>query len=257
MISLCIQEDATDQEHPVHNKTATNLVRQNLRLVKQLYPELPQEHLTVLGDLTRTLRLSVSRGEILCIDGKWYVTHAGLLRIALRRRCLGIRTILQERLCDPVAGRWVFKATVYKTPHSRGFVGYGDADPSNVSLLVRGAEMQVAETRAVNRALRKAYGIGPCPVEEVASFAVRGSDQLQPAILPVGLSSLSPIERGLPCGRSHFAPVASASGSAPSRPSVLGERRAGFSLSSSPCASPNLIPSPRANATKHLTLLSA
>ena len=36
-----------------------------------------------------------------------------------------------------------------------GFVGYGDADPSNVSSLVRGAEMRVAETRAVNRAFAK------------------------------------------------------------------------------------------------------
>jgi len=61
----------------------------------------------------------------------------------------------------------VFKATVYKTPGSKGFVGYGDADPSNVSPLVRGAEMRVAETRAVNRALRKAYGIGLCSVEEL------------------------------------------------------------------------------------------
>jgi hypothetical protein len=68
-------------------------------------------------------------------------------------------------------GRWVFKATVYKSPRSRGFVGYGDADPSNVSPLVRGAEMRVAETRAVNRALRKAYGIGLCSVEELGSFS--------------------------------------------------------------------------------------
>jgi hypothetical protein len=65
----------------------------------------------------------------------------------------------------------VFKATVYKSPDSRGFVGYGDADPSNTSPLVRGAEMRVAETRAVNRALRKAYGIGLCSVEELGSFS--------------------------------------------------------------------------------------
>ncbi|MGA9640475.1 MAG: hypothetical protein WBQ72_03705 [Terriglobales bacterium] len=51
----------------------------------------------------------------------------------------------------------------------KGFVGYGDADPSNVSPLVRGAEMRVAETRAVNRALRKAYGIGICSVEEIGT----------------------------------------------------------------------------------------
>jgi hypothetical protein len=49
-------------------------------------------------------------------------------------------------------------------------MGYGDADPSNVSFLVHGAEMRVAETRAVNRALRKAYGIGICSVEEIGSL---------------------------------------------------------------------------------------
>lgn len=49
-------------------------------------------------------------------------------------------------------------------------MGYRDADPSNVSLLVNGAEMRVAETRAVNRALRKAYGIGICSIEEVGSI---------------------------------------------------------------------------------------
>jgi acyl CoA:acetate/3-ketoacid CoA transferase alpha subunit len=35
--------------------------------------------------------------------------------------------------------------------------------------LVHGAEMRVAETRAVNRALRKAYGIGLCSVEELGA----------------------------------------------------------------------------------------
>ena len=38
-------------------------------------------------------------------------------------------------------------------------------------LVVRGAEMRVAETRAVNRALRKAYGIGLCSVEELGSLS--------------------------------------------------------------------------------------
>ena len=40
-----------------------------------------------------------------------------------------------------------------------------------MSPLVHGAEMRVAETRTVNRALRKAYGIGICSVEEIGSFA--------------------------------------------------------------------------------------
>ncbi len=126
-----------------------------------------QEHLEQLKDLTNRYELSVIAGDLQMLDGRWYVTHAGLLGIAGRARCSGIRTSLQRPLSEPATNRWVFKATVYKTAKSHRFVGYGDADPSNVSPLVRGAEMRVAETRAVNRALRKAYGIGLCSVEEL------------------------------------------------------------------------------------------
>jgi hypothetical protein len=76
-----------------------------------------------------------------------------------------------SRTSDPSSRRWVFRAAVYKFPKSRGFVGFGDADPTNVSTIVLGAEMRIAETRAVNRALRKAYGIGLCSVEELGSFS--------------------------------------------------------------------------------------
>jgi len=121
--------------------------------------------------MTESHGLSVAAGDLQFLDGRWYVTHSGLLRVAQRRRCHAIRTSLQKDVSDPIVSRWVFKATVYKTLSSRGFVGYGDADPSNVSSLVRGAEMRVAETRAVNRALRKAYGIGLCSVEELGTFS--------------------------------------------------------------------------------------
>ena len=97
------------------------------------------------------------------------MTHTGLLRLARRKRCRGIHVEAVDSLCDSAANRFVLKATVYPSKDSAGFVGYGDADPSNVSLLVRGAEMRIAETRAVNRALRKAYGIGICSVEEIGS----------------------------------------------------------------------------------------
>jgi hypothetical protein len=101
------------------------------------------------------------------IDGNWYITHTGLLHLARRKRCIGIHVEAVDSLCDLGANRFVLKATVFPSKGSSGFVGYGDADPSNVSPLVRGAEMRVAETRAVNRALRKAYGIGICSVEEM------------------------------------------------------------------------------------------
>ena len=95
--------------------------------------------------------------------------HIPLAMVAAGKSGLKFRKPV--RVTSPVAkpplNRWIFKATVYKTSKSRGSVGYGDADPSNVSPLVRGAEMRVAGTRAVSRALRKAYGIGLCSVEEL------------------------------------------------------------------------------------------
>ena len=118
------------------------------------------------------------------LDGHWYVTHTGLLRLASRRRCAGIHVEPVQEFSEPSVARWAFKATVFKSPLCKGFVGYGDADPSNVSPLVHGAEMRVAETRAVNRALRKAYGIGICSAEEIGSLAEpqlpQGSKKLPP-----------------------------------------------------------------------------
>jgi hypothetical protein len=106
---------------------------------------------------------------LIYLNNGWYVTHTGLIGLARRKRCSGIQVEAVDSLCDSGANRFVLKATVFPSKGSAGFVGYGDADPSNVSSLVRGAEMRVAETRAVNRALRKAYGIGICSVEEIGT----------------------------------------------------------------------------------------
>jgi hypothetical protein len=152
-------------------KKQTVAFRSNARLARAAWGEPTDVALRSLKELTAKHSLSVAAGDLQFLDGRWYVTHAGLLRISERRQCFGIRTAVEKALSHPASGHWVFKATVYKFPGSKGFVGYGDADPSNVSPMVRGAEMRVAETRAVNRALRKAYGIGLCSVEELGSFS--------------------------------------------------------------------------------------
>ncbi len=149
----------------------SNAFRSNVKFARATWGRLSMITLHSLKELTEEYALSVAAGDLQFLDGRWYVMHSGLLRIAQRNRCAGIRAVVQERLSNPASNRWVFKATVYKSPRSRGFVGYGDADPSNVSPIVHGAEMRVAETRAVNRALRKAYGIGLCSVEEIGSFS--------------------------------------------------------------------------------------
>jgi len=235
-------------------ETRTQLIQRNRSYARRAWGHIPGPSLHALEELTRKYRLSVALGDIQYIEQRWYVTHAGLLRLAERTHCSGIHVRPVREFCNPSAGRWVYKATVYKSSRSRGFVGYGDADPSNVSPLVRGAEMRIAETRALNRALRKAYGIGLC---ETGWLLLAGWRHLNPAMLAVGPSSPSPIGLGLPCGRSQPAPGASASVSVPFHPFARGGRRAGLSFSPSPSTRPNLIPSPRTNARKHLTLLSA
>lgn len=149
-----------------------SLLRQNVKLARQWKGE-QSGSVTIdrLRDVTIRFGLSLAMGDFTYLNGSLYVTHSGLLSLATRKRCLGIHVHQVRDSCDPLSGRWVFKATVYKSRGSKGFTGFGDADPSNVSSLVHGAEMRVAETRAVNRALRKAYGIGLCSVEELGSLS--------------------------------------------------------------------------------------
>jgi len=148
--------------------------RVNLRLARNVWPgQVERQQSIALRALSETYGVSVANGDLQLLNGRWYVTHSGLIRVSERKGCSGIRVHPIKEFCDRASGRWVFKAIVYKTTSSKGFVGYGDADPSNVSSLVRGAEMRIAETRAVNRALRKAYGIGLCSVEELGSPSSR------------------------------------------------------------------------------------
>jgi len=156
----------------------------NRRLARQLWHSISPVASSTLRTLTSEHQLSVASGDLLLLEGRWYVTHTGLLGVARRKRCAGMHVQPVRAFCDPQAQRWAFQATVYKSKICRGFVGYGDADPSNVSFLVHGAEMRVAETRAVNRALRKAYGIGICSVEEIGSCAEPAQASREPKKLP-------------------------------------------------------------------------
>ena len=152
-------------------KRKPNLVRAEIRLAKRTWGVVGSARLAELRALIRKQRVSVTLGDVCYIENRWHITHAGLVRLAHRKHCAGIKTNLEKSASDPDVSRWVFKAVVYTSPNSTGFVGYGDANPSNTSPLVRGAELRIAETRAVNRALRKAYGIGLCSVEELGSFS--------------------------------------------------------------------------------------
>jgi hypothetical protein len=153
------------------------LARQNKMHAKLRWGrQLGRIALNALSSLTDEFQFSIANGDLIFLNSGWYVTHTGLTRLARRNRCSGIKVQPVHPFCDPIRQRWAFEATVYKSKTCRGFVGYGDADPSNVSFLVQGAELRIAETRAVNRALRKAYGIGVCSVEEIGSVERESDD---------------------------------------------------------------------------------
>jgi hypothetical protein len=155
-------------------KTLNRPIQAELDAAQEKWGLLGADILTRLQPFIKDYGLSVRQGDLLLLSGGWYVTHAGLLRLARKKHCAGIAVSPVHKFCDQASGHWAFKATAYRSERCRGFVGYGDADPSNVSPLVHGAEMRVAETRAVNRALRKAYGIGLCSVEEIGTIPNTG-----------------------------------------------------------------------------------
>ena len=156
-------------------KNTSRLLNENVRWARRSLGSAFDSRTKVsLESLTQEFGFSLKGGDLQIINSNWYVTHKGLLGLARRKKCNGIHVDAVNSLCDSATNRFVLKATVFPSKGSSGFVGYGDADPSNVSSLVRGAEMRVAETRAVNRALRKAYGIGICSVEEIGTSPTLG-----------------------------------------------------------------------------------
>ena len=87
-----------------------SLIRWNLQLARAKWKTaLSSEAERALRGYSEQLSLSVEGGDLLLIDGKWYVTHSGLLRIATRRRCCGIAVTAMPRLCDPSSSRWAFR----------------------------------------------------------------------------------------------------------------------------------------------------
>ena len=100
------------------------LCRRNRRLARQKWG-LERNHplLAALKSLTEDLALSVSASDVILLQGNWYVTHAGLLRIAKRNHCSGMKVQFIRELSDPAARRFAFEATVFKSRTCQGFVG--------------------------------------------------------------------------------------------------------------------------------------
>src|ERR1700693_1170107 len=100
---------------------AEDLVRQNRRYAKLRWGSvLGRIALKALENFTEQFQFSVASGDLLFLDGGWYVTHSGLTSLARRNRCAGIKVKPVESFCDPSAKRWAFEATVYKSRVCKG-----------------------------------------------------------------------------------------------------------------------------------------
>ena len=71
----------TRARRPSRNNTLSALASRNVRLARRNWG-LSREQVGALRNLTAELRLSVARGDLRLINGAWYVTHAGLMRLA-------------------------------------------------------------------------------------------------------------------------------------------------------------------------------
>jgi len=67
-----------------------HLIRTNRNYARRAWGHMSSPSLQALEELTKKYRLSVALGDIQYIEQRWYVTHAGLLRLAERTRCSGI-----------------------------------------------------------------------------------------------------------------------------------------------------------------------
>lgn len=70
----------------------TKLLQRNLRAAKPTLGAVLGPRMTAqLKVLGQDYGFSVEAGELQVIEGNWYVTHTGLLRLAGRKKCSGIR----------------------------------------------------------------------------------------------------------------------------------------------------------------------
>lgn len=109
----------------------------------------------------------IPAGYIIKLQGKEYITHPGLLWMAHE---MGIKSIQTELLTKPEEDVAVVKAIVVMQTGqnlARTFSGIGDAGKTTLNDKMFPHRIRMAETRAVNRALRFATNIGMTSIEEL------------------------------------------------------------------------------------------
>ena len=123
------------------------------------------EKVTHTEDHITTHKSKIDPKHIINLKGKEFITHGGLLDIA---HSMGLISIMTE-LIPPIDKTIIFKAVVTMNRKDGGkrFTAHGDANDENVNSQIKIHKIRMAETRAINRALRLATNIGMCSTDEL------------------------------------------------------------------------------------------
>ena len=78
-------------------------LRRDVKFARSVWGKLSQLSVLTLLETLRRHRLSVAAGDLLLIEGRWYVTHSGLVKIAARNQCRGIRIEPVPEFCETSA----------------------------------------------------------------------------------------------------------------------------------------------------------
>jgi hypothetical protein len=103
-------------------KRVQDNVTREIEFAKSLCGDLSESTLHALEELVHRHKISVAHGDVKYLEGGWYVTHPGLLRLAQRRGCAGIHSRPVLEASDPTSSRWIFKAAVFKSRSCRDFL---------------------------------------------------------------------------------------------------------------------------------------
>ena len=94
-------------------RTKESSFASNKRSARKRWGNVSAERWETLRQLINDHHLSVTSGDIILLDGRWYATHSGLLALARRKKCSGIHVEAVGKVCDLTASRFVLMATVY------------------------------------------------------------------------------------------------------------------------------------------------
>ena len=108
--------------------------------------------------------------HVIKIAGKDYVTHEGLVKEATEKGLIKVNTSIisfdwDKKVCLARAEVTMIKEG--NIAHQAVFSGLGSGTPENLKKMVENNFVEMAETRAVNRALRIALGRGATTAEEM------------------------------------------------------------------------------------------